>query len=101
VGQMAVMVAPIEAVADDEAVRKLEAVVGDGDIEEAAVGAVEEDADLEAGGAAQLEVTVDVAEREAGVHDIFDDEHVAADDALVEVFGEAHGARGSAGGVAR
>ena len=51
---------------------------------------VEEDADPQAGGAAAAQVGVDVAEREAGVHHVLDDQDVAADDLGIEVLEEAN-----------
>jgi hypothetical protein len=87
VGQGAVALVEVEAVPDEELVRNDEADVADRKIlDEAPVRAVEERGGDERGRLAQLERLDEVAERQAGVDDVLDDDHVTAFDLGVEVL---------------
>src|SRR6266550_4228681 len=86
VGQIPVSLAEVQAVADHELVGNLEAGVTDVDVDLAPLGLREQGADLERRGVARFEVAGQVREREARVDDVFDDQHIAAFDADVEVL---------------
>ena len=94
VGEIAVVICVIEAVADDEFV---------GDLEAAHVGLValrvprrlvEEGDGRDGRGIARAEELAQVLHREAGVDDVFDDDDVAAGDVVVEVLDETDDAGG-------
>src|SRR5262245_7802447 len=97
VRQIAVSLGEIEAVADHEAVRDLEADVAHVHLDLAALGLRHERAHLQARRLARLEVPHEVREREARVDDVLDDEHVTVLDVDVEVLEDAHHARGVSG----
>src|SRR6478672_9309070 len=100
--QVAVLLVVVEAVADDELVGDVEADVLHRDVDLDDVGLAQQRADLDRGGAARLEVGLDPRERQAGVDDVLDDEHVAAADVGVEVLEDADDAGGlRAGAVGR
>src|SRR5690242_11714208 len=81
VGQVPVSLRKVEPVPDDELVRDLEAHVAHGDVDLAPRRLRQEGADLEAGGLPRLQVPHQVREREAGVDDVLDDEHLPSVDA--------------------
>ena len=89
----------VEAVADDEAIRDLEADVAHRNLDLAARRLRQEGADLERRGAARGEVPHEVGERQARVDDVLDDEDVAALERRVEVLEDAHDAGGVGGGA--
>ena len=70
----------VEAVPDDEAVGDLEAHVAACDVDLAPVGLGQQRADLERGRPARRQAAEQVRERQPGVDDVLDDEHVAAGD---------------------
>src|SRR5436190_2573361 len=86
VGQIAVALAEIEPVADHEPVRDLEADVAHRHVDLAPGRLRHQGAHLEARRLPRLQVAHQVREREAGVDDVLDDEHVAAFDVDVEVL---------------
>ena len=78
VGQLAPPLLEIEAVADEELVRHDEADVADREIvDESAVGAVEQRDGGDLARLAKLERAHEVVQREPGVDDVLDDDHVA------------------------
>src|SRR4051794_5265077 len=93
VRQVPVPLGEVEAVADHEAVRDLEADVADGHVDLAPVRLGEEGADLEARRLAGLEVSHQIGERETGVDDVLDHQDVAPLDVDVEVLEDADDAR--------
>jgi hypothetical protein len=105
IGQVPEPLVEIEAVADEELVRDGEADVADGEIlDEAAVRAVEQGDRGEGARGSQGERLAEVVERQAGVDDVFHDDHVPACDLGVEVLEQADvgvPALVGAGGVAR
>src|SRR5580698_9147272 len=87
----------VHAVADDELVGNLEGYVVGFDGDEAALGFVEAGGDLEGGGLVLEHQAAEIAECEAGVEDVFDDDDVLAFDGVVNVLDELDGAGGDAG----
>ena len=87
----------VHAVADDELVGNLEGYVVGFDGDEAALGLVEAGGDLEGGGLVLEHQAAEIAECEAGVEDVFDDDDVLAFDGVVNVLDELDGAGGDAG----
>ena len=89
VGQVAVALLEVEAVPDEELVRDREADVADGQIlDQAAVRAVEKRCGRERARLPEAERPEQVVERQAGVDDVVDEEHVAADVVRVEILQE-------------
>src|SRR5437763_7449326 len=86
VGQIPVPLAEVEAVPDHELVRDLEAGVADADVDLAAGRLRQERADLQRGRVARLEHPHQVRQRQAGIDDVLDDQHVAALDVDVEIL---------------
>src|SRR3954454_3639619 len=76
-GQVAVGLVVVEAVADDEAVRDLEAHVARRQVALAALGLHQQRADREAARVARAQIAHEVLEREAGVDDVLYDQPVA------------------------
>src|SRR5206468_7293762 len=102
IGQIPVPLGEIEAVADHEAVRDLEAHVADVDLDLAPIRLRQQGADLEAGRRPGLEVPDEVGERQPRVDDVLDHEDVAPFDVDVEVLEDPDDARGvGRGAVAR
>ena len=94
VGQRAVSLVGVEAVADEELVRDDEADVPDRQVgDEAAIGPVEQRHDGERARPAQRERLAEESKRQAGVDDVLDDEDVAPFDVGVEVLEEADSGR--------
>jgi hypothetical protein len=94
VRQVAVALVEVEAVADEELVRDREPDVRDRQVgDEAPIGTVEERDRRERGGTPQTQRAAEVVEREAGVHDVLDDQDVAAVDLRVEVLQQADARR--------
>jgi hypothetical protein len=93
----AVAFGKVHAVANDELVGDLEGYVVGFDGDEAALGFVEAGGDFERGGLVLEHETAEVAEGEAGVEDVFDDDDVLALDGVVDVLDELDGAGGDAG----
>src|SRR5215210_326614 len=87
--QVPVALAVIQAVADHELVRDLEAGVADPDVDLAAAGFRQERADLERRGRARLECAHKIRQRQARVDDVLDDQHVPALDVDVEILEDA------------
>jgi hypothetical protein len=87
----------VHAVADDELVGDLEGYVVGFDGDEAAIGFVETGCDLERCGFVLEHEAAEVAEGEAGVEDVFDEDDVLAFDGVVDVLDELDGAGGDAG----
>ena len=79
--EVAVVLAVVEAVADDELVRDREADVVDRDVDEAPGRLVEQRADPERAGVLAAQVAEQVVERQARVDDVLDDQDVLALDA--------------------
>src|SRR6266480_547924 len=94
VGEVAIPLPEIQAVADHEAIRNLEADIADGNLDLPAVGFCQERADLQGCGLAGLEVPHQVRERQAGVDDVLDHEHVAPLDVDVEILQDPDDSRG-------
>jgi hypothetical protein len=95
VGQVAVALGVVHAVADDEEVGDGEADVVGLDVLDAARGLVEQGGDAQGFGVVLKEELAQVGEGEAGVENVFDDEDVFALDGLVEVLDELDGAGGA------
>ena len=87
----------VHAVADDELVGDLEGDVVGFDGDEAALGFVEAGGDLERCGFVLEHEAAEIAEGEAGVEDVFDEDDVLAFDGVVDVFDEFDGAGGDTG----
>jgi len=81
----------VHAVADDELVGDFEGYVVGFDRDEATLGLVEAGGDLKRGGLVLEHQAAEVAEGEAGVEDVFDDDDVFALDGVVDVFDELDG----------
>src|SRR6202020_247798 len=81
----------------DELVGNLEGDVVGFDGDEAALGLVETGCDLEGGGFVLEHEAAEIAESEAGVENVFDDDDVLAFDRVVDVLDEFDGAGGDAG----
>ena len=94
VGEVAVALGVVEAVADREAVGDLEADVAGREVDAQALRLGQQGADLQRGRIARLQVAHQVLQGEAGVDDVLDDQHVAVFDRRIEVLEDAHHARG-------
>ena len=93
VGQRAPALVEPQPVAGEELVGHREADVVERDVvDEPAVRAVEQRHGREAGGIAQRERLREEVQRQAGVDDVLDDEHVPADDGRVEILEQPHAA---------
>jgi hypothetical protein len=90
VGEMAPLFGDVHAVSHQPRGGYRKAPVGDGDVDEVLGGVDEQRAHLDAGRAARFNVLYQIAQREAGAHDVFHDQHVLAGDIDVQVFGDAH-----------
>ena len=93
IGEISVPLGEIEAIPNHELVRDLEADIPHGNVDLTAPGLRQQRTDLELGGLARLQVAHQVRERQPGVDDVLDDEHVAAGDVDVEVLEDAHDPR--------
>ncbi len=93
----AVALGVVHAVADDELIGDLEGDVVGFDGDETAGGLVEAGGDLEGGGLVLKHEAAEVAEGEAGVQDVLDDDDVLAFDGVVDILDELDGAGGDAG----
>ena len=90
IGQVAVSLVEIEAVADEELVRDGEADVADRQIlDEPPVRPVEERGGCERAGLPEAQRPEEVVEREAGVDDVVDQQDVAPADVEIEVLQQA------------
>ncbi len=94
---VAVVLGKVHTVADDELVRNFEANVVSLDGDETAVRLVETGCDLERRWLVLEHKTAEIAEGEAGVEDVFDDDDVLTLDGIVDVFDELDGAGGHTG----
>jgi hypothetical protein len=93
VGEVAVPLLEVEAVADEELVGDGEADVADRQVvDEPAVGTVEQSDRGERGGVAQRQRLAQVVEGEPGVDHVLDDEDVAVGDLAIEVLEQADAA---------
>src|SRR6266568_2228812 len=97
VRQVPVSLCEVEAVADHELVRDLEADPADVDVDLPPRGLGHQSRHLERGRLTRLEVPDQVRERQARVDDVLDDEHVAALDVDVEILEDAHDTRAVGG----
>src|SRR5436190_1380420 len=97
VREVAIALLVIEAIADGEPVRNLEADVTRGQLDLAPFGFGQQGADLQRRRVAGAEAAQQVLEREPRVHDVLDDEHVSTLDRGVEVLEDPHHARGVGG----
>jgi hypothetical protein len=87
VGQVAVALIQVEAVADEQLVRDREADITHGQVlDEPPVRPVEQRHRGEGAGGAEGERLAEVVERQAGVDDVLDDDDVAAGDLRVEIL---------------
>jgi len=93
----AIALGKVHAVADDKLVGDFEGHVVGFDGDEATLGLVEAGGDLEGGGLVLEHQAAEIAESEAGVEDVFDDDNVLAFDRVVDVLDELNGAGGDAG----
>ena len=87
----------VHAIADDELVGDFEGYVVGFDGNEAALGLVEAGCDFERCRLVLEHEAAQIAQREAGVEDVFDDDDVLALDGVVDVLDELDGAGGDAG----
>src|SRR5215207_4224037 len=97
IGEVAVPLVVVQAVADGEAVGDLEADVAGGKVDLPALGLGQQGAHLQRRRIARAEVAQQVLQGQAGVDDVLDDEHVAPLDRRVEVLEDADDARGLGG----
>ncbi len=93
----AVALGEVHSVSDDELVGDLEGYVIGFDGDEAALGLVEAGGDLERGGLVLEHQAAEIAEGEAGVEDVLDDDDVLALDGVVDVLDELDGSGGDTG----
>ena len=93
---VAVVFGEVHTVADDELVGDFKAYIVGLDGDEAAVGFVEAGCDLEGRGLVLEHEATEIAQGEAGVEDVFDDDDVLALNRIVDVFDEFDGAGGDA-----
>ena len=100
-GELAVALADVEAVAHYEVGRDLEAYVAQVEVFVLAALPYEQGAHFETGGVAGLEVLAEVVEGQAAVDDVFHQDHVSAGEVEVEVFDDPHHAAGSGGAAVR
>src|SRR5579875_1842863 len=84
--QIPVPLRVIQAVADDELPRQVEANVPDVDVSDPGIGLAHQREDLDGRRAARAQVRNQPREGEAGVDNVLDDEDVAALNALVEIL---------------
>src|SRR5713101_8476844 len=89
IGQVAVLLLGIEAVADHEDVGNLTAHVVQGDVGGSLATLGHEGARLDGGGSSRVKIPQEVGEAEAAGADAFDHEHVLALERLVEVLPDA------------
>jgi lysophospholipase L1-like esterase len=89
-GQVAVALGVVDAIADDEFVGNVEADPFGGDIGLAAAGLVEQGADFHAAGMARVENFQHMLERVAGIDDIFHHQHIAPGDLAAQILQNAH-----------
>src|SRR5581483_203942 len=94
VGEVAVELVKVQTVADDEFVGNIKADVIEFDFDFTTPSFVQKGANFEAGGVAREECFGDVIEGAPGVHNVFDDEHMAILDAGVQVHEDANDAGG-------
>src|SRR5699024_4137083 len=99
VGQVAVALGVVQAVADDELVGDVESDVRDVELRGQGVGLAQQGDDLERPRVAVAKVLHQPRQGEAGVDDVLEDHHVAALDVAVAVLEDADDA-GGGGGVA-
>src|SRR4051794_7007845 len=97
VRKVAVALAVVETVADDEAVRNLEADIARLELHLAPLGLRQQRADLDRGRVARAEAPQEVLQREPGVDDVLDDEDVTALERDVEILEDPHDAGGVGG----
>src|SRR6266849_6366699 len=99
VGQVAVLLVVVQAVADDEDRWNLEPLVAH--VHRYLLNALlaHEGTDLEARRFARLQVFEEVEERQAGIDDVLDEQDVAPRDLEVEVLQDPHDAGGPGGGA--
>ena len=93
VGQVAVTLGVVQAVADDELVGDVEADVGDVDVGAHGVGLAQQRAHPQRPRMPGREVAQQPGQRQPGVDDVLDDQHVAVVDVAVEVLEDPHHAR--------
>ena len=74
---MAVCLAIVQAEADDEAIRQVEADVADWDVRQPVFGLVEQGANFKGRRPARSQGAQEIIQRQAGVHDIFDENQMA------------------------
>ena len=94
VRQIAVLFRVIQTVADDEGVRHGEADVLRLHIGAAARGLIEQRCDADGARLAVLEIFREIAERDAGVENVFDDDDITVFNVLAEILVDLHRARG-------
>ncbi len=90
VGQIAVEAVRVHAIANHEAVGDGEANVVDGDVEQAHRLTVEQHAETQTAGAAGAQHAQHVANAQAGVHDVLDQQHIAASNRHIQILDDAH-----------
>src|SRR4051812_48480921 len=94
VRQVSVALGEIEAVADHEPIRDLEAHVADGHVDLPALRFCQKRADLEARGLARLQIAHQIGQSQTRVDDVLDDEDVPALDIDVQVLENPDNSRG-------
>src|SRR5438445_596012 len=100
VGQVAVEALVIEPVAHDEDVGNGKSDVVEADVHLAALDLVDQHAHPQALGVAGLQRALEIGQREAGVDDVLDDDHVTALDRHAQVRHDTHVTGGLRAGVA-
>src|SRR5205085_1910692 len=88
--QVSVPLREVEAVADHEPVRDLEADVAHGDVDLPALRLRQKRTDFQRRGLSRLQVAHQIGEGETGVDDVLDDEDLASLDVDVEVLENPH-----------
>jgi len=94
---IAVVLGIVHAVANDELVGDAEGDIVGLDGDKAACGFVEAGGDLERGWLVLEHEAAQIAEGQAGVEDVLDDDDVLAFDGVIDVLDELDGSRGDAG----
>src|SRR3990170_1688865 len=101
VREVPVLLGEVQPVADDEVRRDLEAAVAHVDLDPLDAGLPEQGADLQTRRATAAQVLEEVVQREARVHDVLDEQHVAPLEVVVQVLQDPDDARGLRRGSVR
>ena len=100
IGQVAVLFVVVQTIADHELIRHFKAAVVRLDVGHAAAGLAEDGADLHAAGVAHFQHRNQLGQRDAGVQNILNDQHILAGQVGVQVLDDLDKARGGRVGTA-